>query len=112
MDGGGIERVTYQGFESNGFAGKCIYIYVLSGRGRAPRGAEAGNARGGQRMNGTAQKDSNKKASDLVGTSPWFAPSRQLVCISGSRRRLGRALLDLTWAGDSRYNLGRNLWQQ
>src|SRR5438874_12214446 len=34
------------GLASNGFAVKCIYIYVLSGRGRAPRRAGRGQRTG------------------------------------------------------------------
>jgi hypothetical protein len=42
-------------------------MYVLSGKGPVPKVRQAGSARGGQPMSGTAQQASNKKASDFYG---------------------------------------------
>jgi hypothetical protein len=55
---------------SNGFAVKRIYMIVFSGRGRAPKVREAGNARGQRRASGAVQSYSNNKASDLLGKFP------------------------------------------
>src|SRR5205807_5406609 len=99
------KQVTYKGFASNGFAVKCIYIYVLSGRGPSPEGAGIRATHGGRRrMSSAAQNDSNKKASDLVGISPWFAPLRAFGCSSANRRTLpGRS---------AHYDCGLILWRK
>src|SRR5207247_4093915 len=48
-----------------------ISMYLAAGAG-PPNVRDMSDARGGQRMGVTTQKDSNKKASDLVGISPWL----------------------------------------
>src|SRR6266481_8522971 len=57
-------------FASNGFAVKRIYISVFSGRGRAPKVRETGDARSFRWASGAAQRFSIKKVSDLVGKFP------------------------------------------
>ena len=72
----GLKRVAWKGLASNGLAVKRIYISVFSGRGRAPKVREAGNARGlaaGKRRGAEVFK---QKSSDL-GNSPWYAPVRE-----------------------------------
>src|SRR5436853_7258818 len=80
-------------------------MYLAAGAG-PPNVRDMSDARGGQRMGVTTQKDSNKKASDLVGISPWFAPLRQPVCACATGRRLRGAVYG------SRADCGRNLWRQ
>src|SRR2546429_8727805 len=80
-------------------------MYLAAGAG-PPNVRDMSDARGGQRMGVTTQKDSNKKASDLVGISPWFAPLRQPVCACATGRRLRCAVYG------SRSDCGRILWRE
>ena len=73
----GLKRVAWKGLAGNGLAVKRIYIGVLSGRGRAPKVREAGNARGWRRASGAVLKFSNKNRAIFWEISPWFAPVRE-----------------------------------
>jgi hypothetical protein len=78
---------------------------VFSGRGRAPKVREAGNARGKRRGAELFKQQSERSSGEI---SPWFAPARQPARVSANELSPGyaREFLEL------RSISGRNLWQQ
>jgi len=87
---GGLKRVAYWGFASNGFAPKCIYIDVLRDAGTYSESEQRAKYRANGKLAARRSlEDFTIKMSDLVGDSPLFllvtaeeltAPAWQTAC--------------------------------
>src|SRR5260370_5343201 len=96
------------GLASNVVAVKCIYMYVLSGRGRAPISAERGQRMGPAANERRGTESFKQKNERSYGSAQWFAPSRQPGRVCANEH----VSLRSGFCPGVRSDCGRNLWQR